>query len=96
MATTTVRDITTCWQNNGFHVGGAGPCFDRMEWAINYRESCDYAESIGDKWWRYPSNWPPVAPPNWVNPKNAQAERLAEVDRVAAEFFAGLAGAVHE
>jgi len=30
--------ISRCWHNNGYHWGGAGPCFDELEHAIAYRE----------------------------------------------------------
>lgn len=67
MAATTERGITTCWQNNGYHVYGAGPCLDRIDYAINYREDYDYNMSIGNIRWR---DWPPKRPADWVNPKN--------------------------
>lgn len=41
------RGITRCWQNQGYHVYMAGPCFDTLEQAIRYRESLD---SEGVSW----------------------------------------------
>lgn len=35
------RGISRCWQNQGFHVYGAGPCFDTHEQAIRYRDGLD-------------------------------------------------------
>lgn len=40
-----MRAITRCAQNAGFHVYGAGPCFDTYEQAVHYRESLD-AEGV--------------------------------------------------
>lgn len=37
--------ISRCWQNQGFHVYKAGPCFDTLEQAIAYKESLD-AEGV--------------------------------------------------
>lgn len=39
------RSITRCWQDNGFHVYGAGPCFDNIEQARSYRGRLD-AEGV--------------------------------------------------
>lgn len=39
------RGITRCWQNLGYHVYAAGPCFDTHEQAIRYRDGLD-AEGI--------------------------------------------------
>lgn len=39
------RGITRCWQHLGYHVYGAGPCFDTHREAILYRESLD-AEGV--------------------------------------------------
>ena len=39
------RGLTTCWQNLGWHVYGAGPCFDTKDQAIVYRNSLD-AEGV--------------------------------------------------
>lgn len=36
-----MRGITNCWRYNGWHVYGAGPCFDTYEAAVNYRASLD-------------------------------------------------------
>ncbi len=33
--------ITRCWQYNGYHVYQAGPCFDTLEQATNYKEWLD-------------------------------------------------------
>ena len=33
--------LTTCWQNLGWHVYGAGPCFDTKDQTIAYRNSLD-------------------------------------------------------
>jgi hypothetical protein len=35
------RGITRCWQYMGYHVYGAGPCFDTLEQAIRYRNGLD-------------------------------------------------------
>ena len=35
------RGLSRCWQNNGWHVYGAGPCFDTEEEAVRYRDSLD-------------------------------------------------------
>ena len=35
------RGLTTCWQNQGWHVYAAGPCFDTKDQAIAYRNSLD-------------------------------------------------------
>ncbi len=40
-----MRGLTRCWQHNGWHVYKAGPCFDRYEQAIAYRDSLD-AEGV--------------------------------------------------
>lgn len=37
------RGITKCWQNQGWHVYGAGPCFDTLEQAVGYRDGLDRA-----------------------------------------------------
>jgi hypothetical protein len=46
-----MRDISTCHQNLGYHVYGAGPCFDGS--ARGHREAVayrDYLDSIGETW----------------------------------------------
>lgn len=35
------RGLSRCWQNCGWHVYGAGPCFDTEDAAIDYRDSLD-------------------------------------------------------
>jgi hypothetical protein len=35
------RGITRCWQNNGYHVYMAGPCFDTLDEAVGYRDRLD-------------------------------------------------------
>lgn len=30
--------VSRCWQNNGYHALGAGPCFDTAEQAVYYRD----------------------------------------------------------
>jgi RNase P/RNase MRP subunit POP5 len=35
------RGITRCWQNHGYHVYMAGPCFDTFEEAVAYRDRLD-------------------------------------------------------
>lgn len=40
-----MRGISRCWQNDGWHVYKAGPCFDKYEQAIAYRASLD-AEGV--------------------------------------------------
>jgi hypothetical protein len=35
------RGISRCWQHFGYHVYGAGPCFDTLDAAIRYRDSLD-------------------------------------------------------
>lgn len=42
-ATRDMRDISRCWQNNGYHAHGAGPCFDTYEAVIKYRDEYDRA-----------------------------------------------------
>lgn len=69
MSTTTERGVSRCWQNNGYHVYGAGPCLDSMEEAIDYRERLDYA---GTKWVSQNGRWPPKPPADWVNPENEE------------------------
>ena len=32
------ESISKCWQNNGYHAHGAGPCFDTLEAALLYRD----------------------------------------------------------
>lgn len=44
-----MRDITRCSRYEGWHVYGAGPCFDTYEQAIHYRDSLD-EEGVT---WRY-------------------------------------------
>ena len=39
------RGLTTCWQNLGWHVYSAGPCFETKGQAIAYRNSLD-AEGV--------------------------------------------------
>lgn len=41
-------DLTRCWQYNGWHVYGAGPCFDTKEQAEEYKAVLDAA---GVTWW---------------------------------------------
>jgi hypothetical protein len=36
-----MRGITSCWQNLGYHVYMAGPCFDTREQARVYRDGLD-------------------------------------------------------
>lgn len=36
-----MRGISRCWQYFGYHVYGAGPCFDTLEQAIGYRNRLD-------------------------------------------------------
>lgn len=42
------RDLSTCWQKNGWHVHMAGPCFDTYEQALAYR---DALHARGLTWW---------------------------------------------
>jgi hypothetical protein len=51
---TTARDtraLSRCWQNQGWHVYSAGPCFDEYENAIKYR---DYLDAKGITWEQQP------------------------------------------
>lgn len=41
------RALSRCWQNNGWHVYMAGPCFDTHAQAIKYR---DYLDAKGITW----------------------------------------------
>jgi hypothetical protein len=41
------RGISRCWQNRGYHVYGAGPCFDTMDQAVAYRDWYDREEAAG-------------------------------------------------
>jgi hypothetical protein len=43
--------ISKCWQNWGYHVYKAGPCFDTLEQAVEYKASLD-AEGV--TWRRQP------------------------------------------
>lgn len=74
MADTTERGVSRCWQNNGYHVYGAGPCLDTMEQAIAYREGLDYEDQTLARWEsndRRIRYLPPLTPPaGWVNPNN--------------------------
>lgn len=36
-----MRSLSKCWQNDGWHVYGAGPCFEKYEQAIAYRDGLD-------------------------------------------------------
>jgi hypothetical protein len=36
-----LRGISRCWQNNGYHVYGAGPCLDSLGQAQAYRAEFD-------------------------------------------------------
>lgn len=36
-----MRGISRCWQNSGYHVYMAGPCFDTPEQARAYRDQLD-------------------------------------------------------
>lgn len=67
---TDVRGITTCWQYMGFHVYGAGPCFDTKEQATLYRNTLDYNQ----KTW-HPQDGPRLLSPpaGWVNPLNEES-----------------------
>lgn len=56
-----VRGLSSCWQNNGFHVYSAGPCLDSYEQALDYRSRLDYA---GVTWWPQDRRWPPAPPEN--------------------------------
>lgn len=40
-------DISRCWRYSGYHVYGAGPCFDTLKQATAYKESLD---KEGVKW----------------------------------------------
>lgn len=42
-----MRGISRCWQNQGFHVYGAGPCFDKITQAQSYR---GYLDRLGVTW----------------------------------------------
>jgi hypothetical protein len=44
-----MRDISTCWQYapHGWHAHAAGPCFERYEQAVAYR---DWLEGQGLTW----------------------------------------------
>jgi hypothetical protein len=46
------RGISKCWQNFGFHVYGAGPCFDTHEQAIAYRDAYDRDPGGTERRWR--------------------------------------------
>lgn len=50
-----MRDISTCWQNFGWHAYGAGPCFDTYEQAIAYRDKLD---EHGITWKSQDAPWP--------------------------------------
>jgi hypothetical protein len=50
-ATALPDGISRCWQNNGFHVYMAGPCFDALDQAITYKASLDRE---GIRWKRQP------------------------------------------
>lgn len=36
-----LRGISRCWQNNGYHVYGAGPCCETLAHAQAYRDAYD-------------------------------------------------------
>ena len=66
-----MRGISRCWQNRGWHVYGAGPCFDTHEQAIQYREAHDkawaaeekyrkekpWSHGISMEWWTFNRMW---------------------------------------
>lgn len=59
MSTETERDlrgISRCWQNNGWHYAGAGPCFDTYEQVSKYRDEYDKAYEAQRKWRENPWN----------------------------------------
>lgn len=41
------RGLSRCWQNQGWHVYMAGPCFDTKDEAVRYR---DYLDAKGITW----------------------------------------------
>lgn len=52
MSDTKERAITRCSRNFGFHAYYAGPCFDKIEEAIAYRDKLDADEK---RWPQYPA-----------------------------------------
>ena len=50
-----MRGISRCWQNNGWHYAGAGPCFDTYEQVSKYRIEYDAAMEAQK---RYQANRP--------------------------------------
>lgn len=69
MSVTAERGISHCWQNNGFDVYSAGPCFNSIEEAVDYRERLDYA---GTTWVSQDDPMPRTPPAGWINPKNSE------------------------
>lgn len=49
------RGLSRCWQNQGWHVYGAGPCFDAREAALRYREDYDKTKEEYEKFKTTPS-----------------------------------------
>ncbi len=43
-----MRAISRCWQNAGWHAHAAGPCFDKYEQAVTYRDLYDACETQAD------------------------------------------------
>ena len=62
-------NLSRCWQNNGWHAHGAGPCFDTREQAIRYRDAYDVAYTALMKW-RKDFPWSHGECPEWYSFNN--------------------------
>lgn len=89
------RGITKCRQSEGWHVYAAGPCFESMEEAVEYRNRLDFA---GVAYWPLLAPPPPRPPVGWVNPRAPQrwVSRVTEANALTVSGTIGLVPSLGE